>query len=72
MPAPRADLWGRPAGSSVQELLDHPFLRPTQAPVAGGSGGGAGSGEVRLSKEQLTKLLKQVGREGGGRAARLW
>lgn len=53
-------------GVPPQELLDHPFLRPTQQPVASGEhGGGApGSGEVRLSKEQLTKLLLQVGLPG--------
>lgn len=50
-------------GAPPQELLDHPFLRPTQQPVASGEGGGGapGNGEVRLSKEQLTKLLLQVG-----------
>jgi len=46
----------------LQELLEHPFLRPTQAAVAvtaAGPSSQSGS-EVRLSREQLTKLLLQV------------
>ena len=39
---------------TVQELLEHPFLRPTEAP------GGPQPGQVGLTRDQLKKLLTQV------------
>ena len=38
----------------MQELLDHAFLRPTEAP------GGPLPGQVGLTRDQLKKLLTQV------------
>lgn len=47
---------------SGQELLEHPFLRPTQAPAAAAAPKPGSS--VELSREQLTKLLQQVAAAG--------
>lgn len=41
-------------GLTAQELLEHPFLRPTEAP------GGPQPGQVGLTRDQLKKLLTQV------------
>ena len=38
----------------LQELLEHPFLRPTEAPMA------PAPGQVGLNRDQLKKLLAQV------------
>lgn len=48
---------------SMQELLEHPFLRPCQAPPAPPAAG-TRPGSVELSREQLTKLLQQVAATG--------
>ncbi|KAI7845303.1 hypothetical protein COHA_001145 [Chlorella ohadii] len=45
-----------------QELLEHPFLRPTHAPAAAAAPKPGSS--VELSREQLTKLLQQVAAAG--------
>ncbi|PRW45719.1 hypothetical protein C2E21_5938 [Chlorella sorokiniana] len=47
---------------TMQELLEHPFLRPTHAaaPAAAPKPGSS----VELSREQLTKLLQQVAAAG--------
>ena len=44
--------WTRNAS---QDLLDHPFLRPTEGPA------GPAPGQVGLTRDQLKKLLTQVG-----------
>jgi hypothetical protein len=43
-------------GMSLQELLDHPFLRPTTA----GSQASSTPGQVGLTRAQLKKLLAEV------------
>lgn len=40
--------------TALQELLDHPFLRPTEGPA------GPAPGQVGLTRDQLKKLLTQV------------
>lgn len=46
-----SDAWQSNAAPAVQELLSHPFLRPTAAPH---------DSLVGVSKDQLKKLLIQV------------
>ena len=46
--------WVTRGVETVQELLEHPFLRPTEAP------GGPQPGQVGLTRDQLKKLLTQV------------
>ena len=46
----------------TQELLEHPFLRPTHAPAPAPAKPSGSS--VELSREQLTKLLQQVAAAG--------
>lgn len=43
-----------PAMHALQDLLDHPFLRPTEGPA------GPAPGQVGLTRDQLKKLLTQV------------
>lgn len=40
--------------TALQELLDHPFLRPAEGPA------GPAPGQVGLTRDQLKKLLTQV------------
>ncbi|PSC73666.1 hypothetical protein C2E20_3077 [Micractinium conductrix] len=47
---------------TMQELLEHPFLRPTHAPAPAPAKPSGSS--VELSREQLTKLLQQVAAAG--------
>lgn len=49
-----ARCWVTCGVATVQELLEHPFLRPTEAP------GGPQPGQVGLTRDQLKKLLTQV------------
>ena len=45
--------------NALQDLLDHPFLRPTEGPA------GPAPGQVGLTRDQLKKLLTQVGTPQG-------
>lgn len=47
-----------------QELREHSFLRPTEKPARGGPA----QGDVKLSKEQLQRLLMKVSQASGGNA----
>jgi hypothetical protein len=58
----------------LQELLEHPFLRPTHAAAAAAASAAASRGSsVELSRDQLTKLLQQVAAAGvsGGEVGHL-
>lgn len=68
----RVACWRLPQASSlplrwlarVQELLEHPFLRPTAAPAPPAAAAKPAGALVELSREQLTKLLQQVATAG--------
>lgn len=48
----------------AQELLEHPFLRPTAAAGPPAAAAKPAGSSVELSREQLTKLLRQVAAAG--------
>lgn len=53
-----------PLCRNVQELLEHPFLRPTAAPAPPATAARPTGTSVELSRDQLTKLLQQVAAAG--------
>ena len=67
-------IWSVRSATCLQELLEHPFLRPTHAAAAAAASAAASRGSsVELSREQLTKLLQQVAAAGvsGGEVGHL-